>query len=197
MGNDRVVAALDADDDVYDGGGNSDTLDYSQAEEGVRIDLINGVASGVEIGHDAISGFENVLGGRGADQFILEGESTMLTGGMDDDVFVFANAGGERPNAVSHVIMDFGVGDRIRMSGYDIFWKADDEPEDRFEKIYHGNDDDDLPIRYRHDRDDGSEWTVIETDFEDDEMWATAVTLQGKHKLSWSTERDDGLEWLS
>ncbi|MGY2461777.1 calcium-binding protein [Vreelandella sulfidaeris] len=195
MGNDRIVAALDADDDVNDGGGGTDTLDYSHATERLMVDLVNGVASGVEIGHDFITGFEKMLGGRGADQFIFGSESVALTGGAGDDVFAFASAGGERPNAVSQVIMDFGVGDRIRISEYDIFWKAD-ESEDRFDQIYRDDDDDDLPIRYRHDRDDGSEWTVIETNF-DDEMWATAVTLQGAHKLSWSTERDDSLEWLS
>ncbi|MGO1426323.1 MULTISPECIES: cadherin-like domain-containing protein [unclassified Halomonas] len=197
MGSDRVVAALDGDDDVYDGGGNSDTIDYSHATEGLVVDLVNGVASGVEIGHDFITGFEKVLGGRGADQFIFGSESATLTGNTGDDVFAFASAGGERPNDVSHVIMDFGVGDRIRMSEYDIFWKGDNELGDRFEQTYHGNDDDDSPIRYRHDRDDGGEWTVIETAFEGDEMWATAVSLKGVHKLSWSTERDDGLEWLS
>ncbi|MFI8751641.1 cadherin-like domain-containing protein [Vreelandella lionensis] len=197
MGSDRVVAALDAADDVYDGGENSDTLDYSHATESLVVDLVNGVASGVEIGHDAITGFEKVLGGRDADQFILGSEAVTLTGGTGDDVFAFASAGGVQPNAVSHVIMDFGVGDRIRISEYEIFWKADDEPEDRFEHIYRDNDDDDSPIRYRHDRDDGSEWTVIETDFEDDELWASTVTLHGRHKLSWSIERDDGHEWLS
>ncbi|ALM52970.1 calcium-binding protein [Halomonas huangheensis] len=198
MGSDRVVAALDADDDVYDGGGgNSDTLDYSHATKGLVVNLVSGVVSGVEIGDDSITGFEKVLGGREADHFILGGEAATLAGGAGDDVFAFASAGGGLSLAVSHVILDFGVGDRIRMSEYDIFWKDDDEPDDRFEHIYHGEDDDDLPIRYRHDRDDGSEWTVVETDFEDDEMWATAVSLQGVHKLSWSTQRDDGLEWLS
>lgn len=197
MGSDRVVAALDADDDVYDGGGNSDTIDYSHATERLVVDLVNGIASGVEIGHDAIIGFEKVMGGREADQFILGGESATLTGNTGDDVFEFASAGGDRPIAASHVIMDFGVGDRIRMSEYDIFLQAGDEPSDRFEQVYQGVDDDDLPIRYRHDRDDASEWTVIESNFEDDEAWATTVTLHGKHKLSWSTERDDGLEWLS
>ncbi|WP_336270582.1 calcium-binding protein [Vreelandella arctica] len=195
MGNDRIVAALDADDDVYDGGGGTDTLDYSHATERLVVDLVNGVVSGVEIGHDFITGFEKVLGGRGADQFIFGAESVALTGGAGDDVFVVTSAGGDRPNPVSHVIMDFGVGDRIRISEYDIFWNAG-EPEDRFEQIYRDDDGDDLPIRYRHDRDDGSEWTVIETNFDDD-MWATAVTLQGTHKLSWSTERNDSHEWLS
>ncbi|MEH6641871.1 cadherin-like domain-containing protein [Vreelandella glaciei] len=197
MGSDRVVASLDADNDVYDGGENSDTLDYSHAMERLVVDLVSGVASGVEIGHDAITGFEKVLGGREADQFILGSESFALTGGMGDDVFAFASAGGAQQNAALHVIMDFGVGDRIRISEYEIFWKVDDEPEDRFEHIYRDNDDDDSPIRYRHDRDDGSEWTVIETDFEDDEMWSATVTLHGRHQLSWSTERDDGHEWLS
>ena len=38
----------DGDDDVYDGGGNSDTIDYSHATEGLVVDLANGVASGVK-----------------------------------------------------------------------------------------------------------------------------------------------------
>ncbi|QPL47956.1 cadherin-like domain-containing protein [Halomonas sp. A40-4] len=198
MGNDWVVAALDGDDDVYDGGGNSDTLDYSHASQGLVVDLINGVASGVEIGHDAISGFEKVLGGQGADHFTFGSGPATLTGGNGDDVFVFASVSDERPNTASYTIMDFGVGDRIRLSQYEIFWQEDQEQHGHFEQIYHGNDDDDSPIRYRHDRDDGNEWTVIETDFEDDGgMWETAVTLQGIKNLSWSKERDDGLEWLS
>ncbi|MDQ7727603.1 cadherin-like domain-containing protein [Halomonas sp. SpR8] len=201
MGSDRIVAALDADDDVYDGGEGSDTIDYSHATQGLVVDLMNGIVSGVEIGRDFITGFENVTGSREADQFILGGESVALTGGTGDDVFAFANAGEDQPIAVSHVIMDFGVGDRIRISEFDIFWQADHEPGDRFEQTYHGADDGDLPIRYRHDRDDVSEWTMIEikteTDFADDAMWATAVSLKGVHQLSWSTERDDSFEWLS
>lgn len=197
MGNDWVVAALDGDDDVYDGGGGFDTLDYSHASQGLVVDLANGVASGVEIGHDAITGFETVLGGQGADQFTFGGRSATLTGGNGDDVFAFASASDERPSDASYMIMDFGVGDRIRLSEYDVFWKDDDESDDYFEQTYHGNDDDDSPIRYRHDRDDGNEWTVIETGLEDDGMWATAVMLHGIQNLSWSKERDDGLEWLS
>lgn len=201
MGNDWVVAALDGDDDVYDGGGGFDTLDYSHASQGLVVDLANGVASGVEIGDDAITGFEKVLGGQGADQFTFGGRSATLTGGNGDDVFAFASASDERPSDASYMIMDFGVGDRIRLSEYDVFWKDDDESDDYFEQTYHGNDDGDSPIRYRHDRDDGSEWTVIETEteteFEGDAMWATAVTLKGIQNLSWFKERDDGLEWLS
>lgn len=202
MGNDRVVASLDGDNDIYDGGEGSDTLDYSHATQGLVIDLVGGVASGVEIGHDAITGFETVLGGQGGDRFTLGGESVArtLTGGAGDDVFAFASASGGQPNAVSPVIMDFGVGDRIRVSEYDIFLQ-DEEPGDRFEHVYNDadddDDDDDSPIRYRHDRDDVSEWTVIESDVDDDDRWAVTVTLNGTHKLSWSTERDDGLEWLS
>ena len=198
MGNDRVVASLDGDNDVYDGGEHSDILDYSQATQELVIDLVSGVASSVEIGHDVITGFETVLGGQGADRFILGGESVALTlaGGAGNDVFAFASASGGQPKAVSPVIMDFGVGDRIRLSEYDIFLQ-DEEPEDRFERVYQEAHDDDLPIRYRHDRDEASEWTVIESNVDDDDTWAATVTLNGTHKLSWSTERDDGLEWLS
>lgn len=197
LGNDWVVASLDSDDDVYDGGGGSDTLDYDHATEALVIDLVNGVADGVEIGHDSLTGFDYVLGGRGDDQFIFGGGSITVTGGAGDDVFRFASAGQDRPNLVSHEIMDFEVGDRIRISEYDIFRKADDEPEDRFGRIYRDDGDNDPPIRYRHDRDDEIEMTAIDTDFDGDDVWATAVTLRGTHNLSWWRERDDALDGYS
>jgi Ca2+-binding RTX toxin-like protein len=69
-GDDHVVGDLDGEIDSYDGGGGSDTLDYSAALASIRIDLAGGSAVGVEIGQDAISGFEIVTAGGGDDLFL-------------------------------------------------------------------------------------------------------------------------------
>lgn len=184
-GNDAVMAALDGDDDVYDGGEGCDTLDYSATSEGVTVDLAGENACGVEIGDDTISGFETVVGGTGDDHFIVGDEPAVLVGGGGENTFEFLAAEPASETAsVLHEILDFKVGDRIRMSKYDIFERVLDELEDRFEDIYgDGIDDDDIPIRFRHDMADEMTRTVIEADFDNDDVYETTISLHGHHIL--------------
>ncbi len=70
------------------------------------------------------------------------------------------------------------------MSKYDIFERVLDRHEDQFEAIY-GDDleEDDIAIRYRHDRVDELSRTVIEADFNRDGIWETTVTIDGARML--------------
>lgn len=189
-GDDRIVAALDGDDDIHDGGEGHDTIDYSRTVSGVTIDLDGGRASGGEIGDDTIASFEAAVGGSGDDHITANTQhANILTGGEGDDVFRFlppaaSAAGGEPPVATNHIILDFSVGDRIHMSKYDIFERVLDTHEDQFEAIY-GNDfeEDDVAIRYRHDRIDELSRTIIEADFNRDGIWETTVTIDGARML--------------
>jgi len=192
-GDDHFIAAADGDDDHFDGGQGFDTLDYSATSEGIVIDVIGGVASGKEIGTDTFEDFEAIAGGSGDDHFIAAGGETVLAGGGGDDVFEFLPPepapvqGTSTPEPTltgKHMILDFNVGDRVRMSKYDIFEKVLDEIEERFEEIY-GDDfeDDDMAIRYRHDRVDDISRTVIEADFNNDGVWETAVMIDGTRAL--------------
>jgi len=189
-GDDRVVAASDGDDDVHDGGDGHDTIDYSRTASGVTIDLDDGCASGLEIGNDTLASFEAAMGGSGNDHITASTRhATILTGGAGDDVFRFlppatpAEDSGP-PAAANHIILDFAVGDRIHMSKYDIFERVLDRHEDQFEAIY-GDDfeEDDIAIRYRHDRVDELSRTVIEADFNRDGIWETTVTIDGARML--------------
>jgi len=84
--------------DRFDGGTGFDTLDLSATSAPVRIDLINGLATGTTIGIDEIAGFERVYGSSGNDTIIgshgndilagLRGVDTMY-GGRGDDIFLF------------------------------------------------------------------------------------------------------------
>jgi Ca2+-binding RTX toxin-like protein len=184
-GDDVVRAALDGDDDVYIGGEDCDTLDYSATTQGVTVDLLSGTGSGLEIGEDAISGFEKVVGGAGNDHFLAGSAPTILTGGDGENTFEFQpDQGLAETFSVMHEILDFKVGDRIRMSKYDLFDQVYDEFQDQFEAIYGDElEAQDIPIRFSHDGADNMQRTLIEADFDDDDTYETTITLQGHHVL--------------
>jgi len=184
-GSDHVLAALDSANDHHDGGDGQDTLDYSQSSGGVTVDLAEGTAHGVEIGEDTLGSFEEAIGGSGDDHFIADDSgAVILAGGEGGDTFEFLQTNNPAPQPLVHEILDFGVGDRIRMSKYDLFEKVYDEFEDRFEDLFGDDiDEDDIPIRYRHDRVDQLNRTVVEADFNDDNIWETTIALQGHRAL--------------
>ena len=83
-----------------------------------------------------------------------------------------------------HEIVDFKVGDLIRMSKYDIFEEVYDGLEDRFEDIYgDGVDDDEVAIRYRNEQTDGIDRTIIEADLDNDDIYETTIALHGSYVL--------------
>ena len=188
-GDDRIAAAADGEPDVYDGGDGHDTLDYSATEAGVTVDLVAGVATGGEIGEDTVKSVEAVIGGSGDDHLIASADvAATFTGGDGDDIFEFlppgADAQADETPALAHTVIDFTVGDRVRMSKYDIFERALDRLEDRFEEIYGDDfDDDDIAIRYRHDRTDELSRTVIEADANGDGTWETTIAIEGHRVL--------------
>lgn len=188
-GDDRIVAALDGEADVHDGGDGHDTLDYSATSRGVTVDLSEGIATGCEIGEDTVTSIEAVIGGSGDDHLIAGPDvAATFTGGAGDDIFEFLPPGEPAPESepapLMHTVLDFTVGDRIRMSKYDIFERVLDKFEDRFEEIYGDDfDDDDIAIRYRHDRTDELSRTVVEADFNGDGTWETTVAIEGHRVL--------------
>ena len=184
-GDDVVLAEPDAADDWFSGDEGFDTIDYSRTTEGVVIDLSQGLASGAEVGTDAIESFEHAIGGSGNDHFIVGTAPTILSGGAGDNIFEFV-PGSEAvaPVQVTHEITDFKYGDKLKMSHYKLFDKVFDEMEDEFEAMY-GNDieDDDVQIRVRQDTVEDIRLTIIEADFNRDKFFETTVFIQGHHVL--------------
>ncbi|TXR46287.1 calcium-binding protein, partial [Phyllobacterium endophyticum] len=183
-GDDVVLAAADGSNDTYCGEDGIDTLDYSQSAQGVLVNLRTGAATGFDIGHDSISGFEEVVGGTGNDRMIVGTTAVVLEGGGGADTFEFNIPEGSSSAEVIHQILDFMVGDRIEMSRYEIFEDVIDTLEDRFEDTYGAEAGaQPLPIRVRHEGTDELQKTLIEVDMDRDEHYEMTINLTGHHML--------------
>ena len=72
-------------DNVLDGGGGTDTVDYSAVTQAIMVDLLNHVALGAQIGTDTLSSIENVRTGSGNDAVTGDGANNVLDGGGGTD----------------------------------------------------------------------------------------------------------------
>lgn len=188
-GDDRVIAAADAADDRYEGAAGCDLLDYSAAREALEIDVVAGSASGVDIGEDTISGFEHIVAGSGNDLIRFGGSPVSIEGGGGCNTFEFVSPQAEPMtqevlDRTRYEIDDFKVGDRLRMSKWEFFEEVFDEFEDKFERLYGDDvDEDRVPIRYQNEWTDAVNETVIEADLDGDDFFETAIILHGRHAL--------------
>ncbi|HEX5951412.1 MAG TPA: calcium-binding protein [Actinomycetota bacterium] len=82
-GSDTIVAALDG--CVIAGEGDVDTLDYSAAPTGVRVDLSKGQATRTNVDPDTVTGIENVVGTPQDDRLTGDEQSNELLGGAGRD----------------------------------------------------------------------------------------------------------------
>ena len=136
-GADLIVGGDGAGNDSYDGGKGIDTVKYTSAKAGIRIDLTKGTAGSIAsgdaagIGSDRLKGIENIISGDfadviigGRDANVIEGRAgndtidgglgnDTLIGGSGSDVFVFSN----KPDSKNiDTIIDFEVGiDKIQL----------------------------------------------------------------------------------
>lgn len=188
QGDDLIRPAMDGKDSRIDGHLGADTVDYSAATGSLRIDLREGTAQGAEIGQDQLVSIELVIGGTGDDHFIAAGSDARMRGGQGDDLFEFAAAAKTSAIALAQAtfeILDFQVGDRLRIDKYDLFSEIIDEHEDALERIYGDDfDGDDVRIRFRHDNDADKDRTVIEADFGKDDIYETTIIVEGRHVVT-------------
>jgi len=82
-GDDTIIATIDG--CVIAGEGGVDTLDYSGAPAGVRVDLSKGVARRTGVDPDTLTGIENVVGTPQGDRLIGDEEANELRGGGGPD----------------------------------------------------------------------------------------------------------------
>lgn len=69
----EVVTATDAVAQAYVGGAGTDTIDYSETDQGILVDVLGGTVTGSEIGTDSVTSIETFVGGSGDDRFEAAG----------------------------------------------------------------------------------------------------------------------------
>jgi Ca2+-binding RTX toxin-like protein len=165
-GDDHVMAAADAANDSHDGGSGKDTLDYSTATLSVTVDVGRGRADGLDIGHDLIAAFEEVITGSGDDHIIAGSTSVTMTGGGGNDTFEFHRREEDQDTLTVRKITDFTVGDRIVAATYEIRYLREDGLEetvsDMFDDIYLSTGGDNRPVRFRFEEGDSHKLTFVD-----------------------------------
>jgi Ca2+-binding RTX toxin-like protein len=190
-GADHVVAAADSTDDCYDGGSGQDRLDYSTAKLSITVDVGCGTADGLDIGHDLITAFEEVIAGSGDDRIVAGSTSISMTGGEGNDTFEFQRAEGDQQTMTLRKITDFTVGDRIVAATYEISYMqgegaAADQLSDMFTDIYLSADDDHRPVRFRFEQIDSNQVTVVDVRDRPDADDFYSIEVLGHHQLQFT-----------
>jgi Ca2+-binding RTX toxin-like protein len=190
-GDDHVVAAADAADDTYDGGDGQDKLDYSTARLSVTVDLERGTADGLDIGHDLIASFEDIITGSGDDHIIAGSSSVTMTGGDGYDIFEFQRPAGDHPPPVIvRKITDFTVGDRIVAATFEIGYLredgADDQISDMFNDIYLSAEGDHRPVRFRFEKVDNHDVTFVDVHDRPNTDDFFTIDVDGHHQLQFT-----------
>ena len=188
-GNDVIAGG--AGNDHIDGGAGADTLDLSVSAVAVAVDLDAGTASGDETGNDSITGIEFVIGGSGADTFVIGDDAVCITGGSGDDLYDVAPAPGPDDSPVTTAperdleIVDFAVGDRLKIGLYDVWERPSSDAAPQFDSVYAGTDADaGPPIATRDDHLGDLDVTVVEADLDRDDAYEIVVSLRGHHDLA-------------
>jgi Ca2+-binding RTX toxin-like protein len=118
-GNDTVFAGGGKDtifagdgQNYYDGGTETDTVDYSRAGVGVKVDLDtgNGQGSGTGDGVDTLVSIENVTGSRYDDTLTGSAVANVLRGGDGNDKLLGGGAGDTLYGGANDDMLDGGAG---------------------------------------------------------------------------------------
>ncbi|MBR0651859.1 hypothetical protein GXW78_19470 [Roseomonas terrae] len=107
-GNDTIAGGAGA-DSMNGGTGTSDWLDYSQSPA-VIVDLAGGTGSGGHAAGDQFTGFENVLGGAGADSVVGNGSNNQIVGGSGNDTLAGGGGDDTIDGGTGADVMDGGAG---------------------------------------------------------------------------------------
>jgi Ca2+-binding RTX toxin-like protein len=138
-GTDTVIGSADGVSDVYNGGSDTDTIDYSalSAVQSVSVNLQTGAAGGAATGSDNLSGasFENAKGGAGNDSLfgslannVLQGNGgtdNIVGGGGSDELF-----GGAGDDTLNGGVNDFQL---TPAASNDVLWGGAGTDTFRFE----------------------------------------------------------------
>ncbi len=197
-GDDIFISLMADGDDTFDGGDGIDTYDATQISTDLRIDLLAGTASGIDIGEDAVVGVENAFGGTGNDTLVANNAVNHLAGGRGADIFVFTSSLSAGLGSGSRdKILDFEIGDRIDLND------ISEEFEDAFSATFQDaairkfvligqNQEFSSPgqLRFKYDTNDETPVTILEGSTDRDIEAEFEIEVVGLYEL-----RDEDFQW--
>ena len=147
-------------------------------------------ADGLDIGHDLIAAFEEVIAGSGDDHIVAGSTSVSMTGGDGNDTFEFHRADEDQQAMTVRKITDFTVGDRIVAATYEISYLQEDGIEetisDMFDDIYLSTNGDHRPVRFRFEEVDSNQLTLVDVHDRPDTDEFFTIELVGHHHLQFT-----------
>jgi Ca2+-binding RTX toxin-like protein len=84
-GDDLIVGGDGAGNDHYIGGSGQDTVRYTSAFNTILVNLLQGVASGQDIGLDTLNAIENLIGGKAGDTLVGDAQANVMDGHTGND----------------------------------------------------------------------------------------------------------------
>ena len=152
---------------------------------------MEGTASGETAGNDNFENFEKFIGSEEDDLFfIAEGQGT-LTGGGGSDLYNFVQ--GDTVDIIRSIyeITDFDADDEISFGSgagqrqiRDAQRSIEERIEDGLEEFADDRDADEPRLTYHHDWTDTYRRTVIEVDFDRDDVIDLELILEGEHTFA-------------
>lgn len=191
-GGDLVLADDDGADDAFHGGDGADTLSYAAATEGVRIDLAEGLTTGLSVGADSFEEFEAYVGSAGDDVFVAGGSDASLTGNGGSDRYEFRIGDIVESVVPRYLIHDFDIDDRIRFGSDDTpvtirkaMREIEDGVENFMEELSERLGADEPRLYYYHDWTEDYQRTVVEVDFDRDHVVDTVLFVDALHDFAY------------
>ncbi len=186
-GDDRFLADSDGAVDQIDGGEGFDEISFAAMSEDLTIDLILETATSVEIGEDTFSEVEAFVGGSGDDIFIAGEDSATFTGNAGSDTFTFVQGDTLERSEASYRVTDFSGDDMVSLicsgSVYQIH-RVQRDLEDRIDQLFEDFADrfeaNEPRLRYFHEWAEEYRRTVVEVDFDRDNIVDLTFTLDGE-----------------
>lgn len=74
--------------DIIDGGGGTDTIEFSGSFEGVAVNLVTGSGSGGDAEGDVYSNIENIIGSDFGDILVGDADDNKIDGELGDDIII-------------------------------------------------------------------------------------------------------------
>jgi hypothetical protein len=139
-GDDLIVGGDGAGNDHYIGGSGQDTVRYTSAFNALLVNLLEGVASGPDIGLDTLNAIENLIGGKAGDTLVGDAQANVIDGHTGNDSITGGGGndtldGGEGQDTVAYALAASNYTVNVTATGYQVAAQSGGEGIDQLRNV--------------------------------------------------------------